>query len=65
MTPPFYKSFVDDIYSKRNKSQQDVLFEAFNNFHPNTKLTIEVNPVKFLDTKIILNSEGVVTTQIY
>ena len=65
INPPFYKPFVDDIYSKRNKSQQDVLFEAFNNFHPNTKLTIEVNPVKFLDTKIILNSEGVVTTQIY
>ena len=43
-----------------NKSQQDVLFEALNNFHPNTKLTIEVNPEKFLNTKIILNNEGVV-----
>ena len=58
MNPPFYKRFVDDIYSKRNKSQKDVLFEALNNFHPNIKLTIEVNPVKFLDTKIILNNEG-------
>ena len=56
MNPPFYKRFVDDIYSKRNKSQQDVLFEALNNFHPNIKLTIEVNSVKFLDTKIILNN---------
>ena len=27
------------------------------------KLTIEVNP--FLDTKIILNNEGVVTTKVY
>ena len=65
MNPPFYKRFVDDIYSKRNKSQQDVLFEALNNFHPNIKLTVEVNPVKFLDTTIILNNEGVVTTQVY
>ena len=62
MNPSFYKRFVDDVYNKRNKSQQDALFEALNNFHPNKKLTIEVNPVKFLDTKIILNNEGVVTT---
>ena len=41
MNPPFYKRFVDDIYSKRSKSQQDVLLEALNNFHPIIKLTIE------------------------
>ena len=65
MKPPFYKQFAGDIYNKRNKSQQDVLFEAINNFHLNKKLTIEVNPVKFLDTKIILNNDGVVATQVY
>ena len=65
MNPPFYKQFVDYIYSRRNKSQQDVLFEASNNFHPNIKLTIEVNPEKFLDTKILLNNKVVVTTQVY
>ena len=65
LNPPFYKRFVDDIYSRRNKSQQDVLFEALNNFHPNIKLTVEVNPEKFLDTKILLKNEVVVTTQVY
>ena len=65
MNPPFYKRFVDDIYSKRNQSQQDVLFEALNNFHPNINLSIEINPEKFLDTKIILNNERIVTTQEY
>ena len=65
LNPPFYKQFVDGIYSRRNKSQQDVLFEALNNFHPNIKLTIEVNPERFLDTKILLNNEVVVTTQVY
>ena len=60
-----FKRFVDDIHSKGNKSQQDVLFDVLNNFHPNIKLTTEVNPVKFLDTKIILSNEVVVTTQIY
>ena len=64
MNPPFYKWFVDDIYSRRNKFQQDVLFAALNDFHPDIKLTLEVNPEKFSDTKIILNNDGVVTTQI-
>ena len=57
MNPLFYKKNVDKIYSKKDKSQQNVLFEALNDFHPNIKLTIEVNPVKFLDTKIIFNNQ--------
>ena len=60
-----YKRFVDVIYSKGNKSEQDVLFEVLNNFHPNILLTIEVGPVKFLDTKSILTNKGVVTTLVY
>ena len=36
-----------------------------NNFHPNIKLSAEVNPETFVDTKIILNEEGVVATQVY
>ena len=59
--PPFYKRFVDDIYSKRNKFQQ----EDLKDFHPYITLTIEVNPERFLDTKIILNNGGVVKAQIY
>ena len=36
----------------------DVLFKKLNNCHPKTKLTIEINPPKFLDTEIIvLNNE--------
>ena len=65
MNPLFYKRFVDDIYSERNKFQQDVLFEVLSDFHPNIELTIKVNPEKFLCTKIILNNEGVVTVQVY
>ena len=65
MNPPFYKGFVDDIYSKMNNSQEDVLFEALNNFHPDIQLTINVNPEQFFDTKIILNNEDLVTTQVY
>ena len=65
MKPPFYKRFLDKIYSRKYKFQQDVLFEPLNTFHPNIRLTVEVNHGKFLDTKIILNNEGVATTQAY
>ena len=44
--PKLYKCYVDDIYSKRIKNQSDKLFEKLNNYHPNIKLTIEVNPSK-------------------
>ena len=44
MKAPFCKHFVDAKYSRRDKSQQDVLFEDLNNFHQNIKLNIEVNP---------------------
>ena len=65
MNPPFHERFVDDRYSRRNKFQQDVLFEALSNFHPNIKLTIEVNTRKFFEKKINLNNKGVVSTQVY
>ena len=42
-----------------------MLFEALNNFHPNINLSIEINPEKFLDTKIILNNERIATIQEY
>ena len=49
--PIFYWKFVDDIYS-RWKLGDNILFDQLNNYHPNIKLTIEVNPSKYLDTKL-------------
>ena len=43
LKPKLYKRYVDDIYSKRIKNQPDKLFGNLNNYHPNIKLTIEVN----------------------
>ena len=40
-----------EIYSKR-KIGHNVLFNRLNNYYPNIKLTIELNPSKFLDTKL-------------
>ena len=61
----FYKRFVGDIYTRRKKGIHDKLYERLNNYHPNIKLTIEINPNKFLDTEIILKKNGVIKTKVY
>lgn len=51
--PIFYKNYVDDTYVRRKKKNaKDQLFENINTYHDNIKLAMEVNPTKFLDTKI-------------
>ena len=58
-----YKRYVDYIYSKRIKNQPNKLFEKLNNYHPNIKLTIGVNPSKFLDTEIMVKN-GIIETSV-
>ena len=53
MKPHFYERYVDDTYIRRKKTESDSLFEKLNPYHLNRKLTIEKNPTKFIDTKII------------
>ena len=61
--PIFYHRFVDDIYSRR-KLGDKILFDRLNSYHPNIKLTIEVNPSKFLDTKLT-NISGTCKFNVY
>ena len=61
--PIFYHRFVDDIYSRRNLGD-NVLFDRLNGYHPNIKLTIKVNPSKFLDTKLT-NINGTYKFNVY
>ena len=63
LKPKLYKRYVDDIYSKRIKNQPDKLFEKLNNYHPNIKLTIDVNPSKYLDTEIMIKN-GIIETSV-
>ena len=37
------------------------MFKKLNDYHPKIKLTIEINPAKFLDTEIIILNNEVVT----
>lgn len=39
------------------------MFERVGSFHPNIKLTIEINPNKFLNNKLTLNGSRVIKLQ--
>ena len=51
-----WKRYVDEIYSKRIKNQQDKLFEKLKNFHLKIELTTQKNPSKFLDIKFMIEN---------
>ena len=49
-----YKHYVDKKCVSRKKSTRDMLFkELCDSYHQNINLTLEINPLKFLDTKLI------------
>ena len=60
--PIFYKSYIDDIINHRKRHEEDLLFKKRNHYHPKIKLTIEINPPKFLDTEIIILNNEVITS---
>ena len=63
--PAFYKRYVDDIITRRKKNQPDKLLSRLMNFHPKIKFTVEVNPEKFLDTRLIFKHDGVCETRVF
>ena len=62
--PIFYKRYVHDPYVQRKKKEVDKLFEELNSYNEKIKLTLEVNPTKFLDTELVRES-GEITTQVF
>ena len=63
--PQFYKRYIDDMITRRKKNVPDLLFQKMSSYHRNINLTVELNPEKFLDTRILISSIGAVTTQVY
>ena len=61
--PMFYKRFVVDIYNRRQKNTVNKLCDGLNNYRPKVKLTIETNPLRFLDIETIHNN-GMIETRI-
>ena len=61
MKPIFYRRFVDEFTTEERKGENDMLFDRLNSYHPKIKLTLELNPSKFLDTKLICQNGFYVT----
>ena len=59
--PIFHKSYVDDKYIHRKKNVNDELFQSLNSYHTNIKSTLEENPRKLLDIKIIRRNNTIST----
>ena len=55
---------MDGIIHRRLKGVPDNLLTSLNAYHAKIKFTVEVNPEKFLDTKII-EKNGRYTTRVY
>ena len=53
-----YCRCVDDIFSQRKKNIADILCKRLNNYQQNVKLTTEINPNKFFDTKLTFVNIG-------
>ena len=60
----FYKRYVYDTYIRRKKNVNDELFQNFNSYHTNIKLTLEENPGNSLDTEII-RKKNTISNQVF
>ena len=65
LTPKLFKRFVDDIISRRFKDRPDLIFQQLNSYHHKIKMTVEISPTKFLDTKLVYSDNGSITTEVY
>ena len=52
------------MINRRKKNQVDLLLGDLINYHQNIKLTLEVNPKRFLDTKLELQN-GILITSVH
>ena len=55
---------VDDAISRRLKNTHDYLIENLNNYHEKIKFSIENNPKKFLDIRLLLVND-LIKTEVY
>ena len=51
--PLFYKHYMEYTYVRTKKNETDELYNTLNSYHQNIKLTLQLDPTKFLDIEII------------
>ena len=59
LKPKFYGRFVNGTYRRRRKNEPDELFSKMNSYLSNINLTIEINPSKYLNIKIVRNKNEI------
>ena len=64
LKPLFHKRYANDTCARRKKNETLELYNVLNSYLQNIKLTLELDPTKFLDAEII-RSNGKSTTQLY
>ena len=50
--PILYRRYVDDVFTRKKKNQEDTLILKLNSYHPKIRFTVEKDVEKFLDTKL-------------
>ena len=60
----FMIKMENDNSNRWKKNIEDTLFKALNSYHKNIKLTIEINPIKFLDTHLH-NKDGTYVAKVH
>ena len=59
--PKFFCLYVDDSYNRGSKEGNKETLESLRSFDPKLKFTVEVNPDRFLDTRVDSHHPVVVT----
>ena len=60
--PILYGRYVDDVYRRKKKLEEDTLLPKLNAYNPKTKFTVDKNLSKFLDTKLERKERGYKTS---
>ena len=66
--PKIWKRYVDDTFTILDRDQVDGFLQHLNNQQPTIRFTMETekdNRIPFLDTPVIRDSNGVLTTSVY
>ena len=66
--PKIWKRYVDDTFTILDRDQVDSFLQHLNNQQPTIHFTMETekdNSIPFLDTSVIRDSNGLLTTSVY
>ena len=54
--PILNKRYIDDVFSRKKKGEEDTLINKLNSYHKNIRFPVEKDLTKFLDTRLELRN---------